>query len=379
MVLTAQQRDAIERAVEWYFTDSIDKPIFVIGGLAGCGKSTIAKVIIDVIGLAKYNVLFSAYTGKAVSVLRLKGNIAHTIHRTFYKIFKTTSGAIRFNLKSTLPSIIKLIVIDELSMINDKMLEDILSFGIPVLALGDPGQLPPIFGGNKYIDNPDVFLTQVMRQHDTSGVLTLAMKARNKEPILLGEYGDSKVVPFDKIDPIESYDVVLCWKNKTRQELNHMIRSKLGLTTTFPIAREKLICLKNNYIHEIDYEDIPVFLVNGLTCESIDVSQEKNEELILKYKPDFLSHDETYFETPCLKEMFTQYIDPDSPPPFFHDLPENMAVIDYGYALTVHKSQGSEWGNVLVIDEFAGNPEIYNRWLYTAITRGKQRVTITHM
>jgi len=380
MKLTSIQRTAIERAIEWYFGRSHEQKTFVVGGYAGTGKTTIVKLMIDILGLTKYNVLYCAYTGKAVNVLRLKGNVAQTIHRTFYQIYGSGSK-VQFRLKSSLPSIIKLIVIDEASMVNDKIMDDILSFGIPIILLGDPGQLPPIFGGNRFINNSDVFLTEVMRQDDKSGILTLATMARESKPIPFGKYGDSQVVPFDKIQPIEKYDTVLCWRNATRVNLNNHIRKILKLTHPYPLKGEKLICLNNSYLHEIDHEGMAVLVVNGLNCIAVSEAEEIDEEtntFKIRYRPDFVLGTGPYFHTRCEKDIFDTQLNGGVWKETVEDRPDDIVRIDFGYALTVHKSQGSEWGNVLIINDYAGNSKDFPNWLYTAITRGRHSVTLTN-
>jgi len=371
MILTNNQKSAIESAIEWYFSDSSEKPLFVIGGYAGTGKTTIVNMIIEILGLAKYNVLFSAYTGKAVNVLRRKRNIANTIHRTFYNIYKDQKGLYRFKIKNNLPSVVKLIVLDELSMINDKMMEDILSFNIPVIGLGDPGQLPPIYGKNSYIEEPDVFLKEVMRQNDDSGILELATLARESKPIENKQYKKSRIISENEIDKYSKYDIILCWKNETRRIINKIVRDERKIDTIFPVKDEKLVCLKNNYFYELEYEDIPIFLVNGLNCISIENSEEKENYLRIKFKPDYIEED-IFFDSNIDKNIFL-YGDDEN---LLVSEDESIAFVDFGYGLTVHKSQGSEWDNVLIIDEYDRNDPMYPKWLYTAITRARHSVTI---
>ena len=136
--LNDQQLDAIKKLVKWYFCESIEKNVFTIFGIAGSGKSTVVNIAIKMLGLPLSDVIFCTLTGKASLVLRMKGNPSNTIHRTFYSTFKKGNSFL-FSLKKKISSNIKLIVVDEVSMVTKKMLEDILSFGTPVLALGDPG------------------------------------------------------------------------------------------------------------------------------------------------------------------------------------------------------------------------------------------------
>ncbi len=380
MQFNKKQRAAIESAISWYFSRTFEQQHFTICGLAGTGKSTVVSSIVQVLGLTRYQSIYVAFTGKAVSVLRMKGLQAHTIHRTFYQIYKS-GGGVTFKLKTALPSIIKLIVVDEASMVNDKMMDDILSFGIPVILLGDPGQLPPIFGGNRFLNNPDVFLDEVMRTNDSSGILELADRARQMIDIPFGKYGASRCISMNDIGDMTKYDIILCWKNETRMLLNKNIRSLKKLTHIYPIQGEKIICLKNNYEHEATIDDIDLFLVNGLNGivirEAYDMDDDNNT-FTLRFVPDFAKSHIKYFDVPCNRGIFDSYLNGRMPD--LEDIKdESIAILDYGYALTVHKSQGSEWDNVLIIDEYGGSKDIYPKWLYTGITRGKKSVTLARV
>ncbi len=391
-----QQLDAIQKCVKWFFTNSYKDNLFVIGGLAGCGKSTVVKVIITMLGLTNNDVVFATLTSKASLVLRLKGNPSNTIHKTFYSVYKS-GKTFRFNLKKRINNNIRLIVIDEVSMVSINMLNDILSFNVPVIALGDCGQLSPIFGGNIFdIRKPDVFLTMVMRQSDESGILDLASKARNGESIPLGQYKASNVTTLEKIwDHMHEYDLILCYSNKTRRLYNSIIRKQKGFTQVYPEKGEKILCLINNYNYEIEYDDIPIYLNNGLmgyVQENCSIINESGEIDVCKlsFIPEFI-HDKDpnhIFNITCFKEVFEQYqidiskeafIEQMVDETFDEDILGSIGMIDFGYCLTVHKSQGSEADRVLVLNDFKGSQDNYNKWLYTAITRAKKSVTIVDL
>lgn len=376
--LTDGQKDAIRRSMMWYFAgDKREKNIFVLAGSAGTGKSSTASTLVHMLGLLPYQVLYVAPTGKAASVLRSKGCVANTIASTFYHVYRS-SNKLSFVKRKKVPDTIKLIVIDEVSMVNGKIMEDILSFGIPVLALGDPGQLPPMYSANPYILNPDVFLQEVMRQGGESGVLILATMARKQLDIPFGVYNESKVIHMNELKDIEKYDMVVCWTNQSRKELNAYIRNKLGYTSPYPMQGEKLMCLKNNYEHLIDKDDMQIMPVNGMGMTALTDAVDDGEFLNLVYSPPFI-HKEC-FSTRVDKSAFDNYltgeVDGDENENAFSDIPQDVVVLDYGYAGTCHKCQGSEWPNVLVIDEFRGSNDMYSKWLYTAITRASKSVTI---
>ena len=347
------------------------------------------------LGIPLQNVIFCTLTGKASLVLRVKGNPSNTIHKTFYSVFKTRNS-FGFHLKKHIDSSIKLIVVDEAAMVSQPMIEDILSFGTPVLFLGDHNQLPPIFGANKMmtLENADVRLTQAMRQSDSSGILTLANMAINGEPMNIGQYGASKVVRYSDIyDKMQDYDIVLTYTNATRRVVNHIIRQHIGRTSVYPEKGDKILCKMNNYNYLVQYDDIPVYLINGMigiVNENAKIENDVTEYCRLNFTPDFLTQygdkDEYKFNVKCFADVFEQYTKDPRKEPFIQMLYDDsidddtlgeIGLIDFGYGVTVAASQGSEWKNVLVLaSDFKGPVDTYKKWLYTAVTRGKESVTV---
>lgn len=374
--LTQGQYDAIKLAIEWYYNPR-KKPAFFLCGSAGTGKSTVAKTAVSMMGLSPYQVLYVTFTGKAASVLRAKGNVANTIHSTFYRVFTFPDGRTGFTKRKSIPSTIKLIVVDEVSMVNEHMMNDLKTFGIPLLCLGDPGQLPALFYPNIGVEHPDVFLTEVMRQKGESGILILATMARNDVPISFGQYKESKVIHIGEIHDIEKYDMILCWSNKTRKELNALIRKRKGYTSVYPVQGEKLVCLKNNYTYEITSNDLDLVPVNGMEMRALSDARESSVDmdyLIMEYAPDYVK--DKNFSSPISKVPFEAYKTMESYEDKLINIPPFQVILDFGYALTVHKSQGSAWENVLIIDEYGGPKDDYKKWLYTGITRATESVTI---
>lgn len=391
--LNDQQLDGIKKIIKWYFSETYKKNYFVCSGKAGSGKSTIVSIAIKMLGIPLQNVIFCTLTGKASLVLRIKGNPSNTIHKTFYSVFKTRNS-FGFHLKKHIDPTIKLIVVDEAAMVPQPMIEDILSFGTPVLFLGDHNQLPPIFGSNKVMvpEACDVRLTKVMRQSDSSGILTLADMAIEGLQIPLGQYNASKVVRYsDIIDEMYKYDMVVTYSNATRRIVNQMIRNQLGRTSIYPEKGDKLLCLMNNYTYQLDYEDIPIYVINGLMGQANEDSTIVNDDHLelcnLKFTPDFLPKEEKYqFNVKCYMEIFEQYQKDIKKDAFIQALYDdtlddeylgNIAMVDYGYSATCHRLQGSEFKNILVLaSDFKGSQDVYQKWLYTAITRAKESVTI---
>lgn len=380
--LTKKQSDAVLKALSWYYS-SLDKPLLIISGLAGSGKSTIIKYICETLGILNSNILYTALTGKAVSVLRMKGHMANTIHKSFYNA-KPYKNNVFFTKKQTIPNFIKLIVIDEFGMVGDSFIDDILSFGVPVIGLGDHLQLPPIFEKNSYMveESLDIFLDEVMRTDDISGILDIAMRARNREELYPVTSGHSRIIDDkDEIKPMLEYDKVLCWTNKTRRYLNALIRDELGIFNTYPVKNDKIVFLANRYDISLEYLGVEVCIVNGLECVVIEDSKIINDyQISVKARPTFMDDEDLYFYVRCNRMIFDSYTDIVTDIRTIMDLDREKELFstfaDYAYAITVTSSQGSEYGDILVLDEMdRWRPEYY-RYLYTGITRARKSVDL---
>ena len=403
MELTKNQKIAVQKALQWYYLDSYFKNYFILCGLAGTGKSTVVRYIIEALALPPhYKVLFATPTGKAALRLRMNGLDANTIHKTFYNVYKSKNGEVRFSKKRKLETNIKLIVIDEFSMINDAMISDILSFRVPTIFLGDNHQIPPVFGRNSLIANEkniNVLLTEIMRQSDESGILDLAQYAIDKKTIPCGEYKKSRVLRYkDVVTELHTYDVVLCWKNATRIEMNTTIRERLGYADSiYPKQGEKVLTLRNNYAPTISSDDLQIFIINGMISIMDDDAREEKDCIVCNFTPDFVHYglnDVGFENIKCYKNYFQFYNNPFTFLPTFKkkyqvvdekgdkvEIAEQSELIhmDFGYVLTFFKAQGSEWDNVLILDEFQGSEDKYFKMIYTAITRAKKRVDIALM
>lgn len=367
-----QQLDAIDAIETWL--DQPDQPWFYLAGYAGTGKTTLLKRIAAGAG---DRVRFAAYTGKAASVMRRKGcGDATTIDRLIYiHPFKwrcreqcSTPPCAdlcqhasqewlgrRLNPNGDAANA-DLIVIDECSMLPANMSDDLLSFGRLVLVVGDPGQLPPIVSAGFFTARePDVFLSEIHRQAEGDPIIRLATLARQGQALPLGRHGASKVALQLRGD-LTAFDVVICGRNVTRRGLNQRIREQLGFTTPLPQIGERLVVLRNR--HKLG-------LMNGEIVTVLDVGRPRNGFLFMTVEAE--GEPPVAIEAPIdlLEQDDTSATGTQGDP------------VTWGYALTCHKAQGSQWSDVLVIDESVCFRDASRAWLYTAITRAAERVTIT--
>lgn len=357
MELATQQTEAFNQIMEWF--KSRDQ-VFALAGYAGTGKTTLAKHIAASLGSTR--VVFCAYTGKAAKVLREKGcPNAGTIHSFLYSyLYRDEAGkpVFGYDPKSILDAA-GLIVVDEYSMLSQKIYDDLLATGCKVLFLGDPFQLPPI-GKDKIHIKPNYFLDEVHRQALESEVLRAANDVRLGKTLKHSEFGDFIYQPKSLIS-IETYltaSQVIVGYNETRRAFNQNFRRKLGFEQDDVFQKgEKLICLNNNKRNG---------LLNGMIGECT-AFQENHDYFVVNFECDGVKFQD-------LKVWKGDILGWDTAK---YDFRSGLDRFDYGYAITCHKSQGSEFEDVVIYNEPIGKThEEKQRWIYTAITRAKTRATL---
>ncbi len=410
-VLTADQAEAADLIREWFF--HLNTQIFVLCGYAGTGKTFLVDYIVRDLGLvAGESAAFVAPTGKAASVLIRAGTPAGTVHSLIYTreedIEVNEDGEIvserflRFVKKDKLPKDIRLIVVDETSMVSDEVLKDLLSFGVKCLFCGDPAQLPPVGGTNTLLSMPVITLKQIVRQEEHNPIVLLSEQIRAGKKPSYGRFGANvQVLPraaFDEDIRREAFmgaDQIIVGANRTRNFINREMRSFLSVPEEclLPTENEKLICTLNDWSKPLD-KDGNFHLVNGIigTCRSV---REGEDGLgMFDFRPDFLP--DTVYDIPFDAGIFQsgQYLHPYGAKAcrlvngrLVSE--NNLAALrtarvkredtvcrfEFAYAVTCHKAQGSEYDRVVVIDE-SRYFENAKEWLYTAVTRAKKQLLI---
>lgn len=364
-----QQAAALDAVSRWYSSGRARKQVFRVFGYAGTGKTTLARHFAE--GL-KGDVLYMAYTGKAAMVMRKSGCVgALTIHATIYSVdFNPQTGVKKFVLKDVDDlSDTALFVVDECSMVDQEIGRDMLSFGVPILVLGDPAQLPPVKGGGFFTDaDPDVMLTEIHRQAGESPIIRMATTIREGGRLEYGSYGDSRVITRGDLDQSDVMEAgqVLVGLNKTRTAYNGRMRALHGRQSRMPEVSDTLVCLKN---------DREKGLFNGGLF--------RVEEL-LKRRRGHLNDHTVRMHVASLDFESTTPIEVRVREEFFegrgNEVPwkelNGLQQFDYGYALTVHKAQGSQWDSVCLFDESGNFSTDRARWLYTGLTRAAEKITV---
>ena len=388
--LNTQQIYALYDIENWW--ESGNEQVYELSGRAGVGKSHLVRYFIERIGLERNEAAYVAFAGKAAMQLARNGLPARTIHSLIYHHEKVDdldeNGRVQydskgnkkmkwqFTLKDSLPKEIKLIVLDEASMVNKDIGKDLLSFGIPLIALGDLNQLPPVIGDPFFLTHPNFILTQIMRQAENDPIVWLANRVLDEKPLNYGVYNKSSVIRKSDLNDyfLTNADIILTGTNKLRARINDLFREDFCNIRKLDIPQvgEKIICRKNNWNRSIqDY----IYLTNGLYgfIDYVDIESFNGKEIKIDFRPDFLNRK---FKNLVIdyKRLYTS---PGSPE--YNDLGmfSKRDQFEFAYALTVHLMQGSQAPNVLYLDERAGwDKDTYKRLLYTAITRAQESITI---
>jgi exodeoxyribonuclease-5 len=397
MEYTNQQTQGIDDSEQWFceltredWPQRTDQQVFRVFGTAGTGKTSIAREIANRI---PGRVIFACFTGKAAHILTTKGAPAQTIHSLIYLPKTKCSARLRelreellarppgthrelesaikeeeINLKRpffslNLDSEIRqaaLLIVDEVSMINEEMALDLMSFNIPILVLGDPGQLPPVKGSGYFMEGtPDVMLTEVHRQAKESAIIALATDVREGRA-----YRETELtVPKGKlkIADLAEFDQILVGTNKTRQIINAEMRDHLGFEPGVPVTGDRLICTRN---------DADAGLLNGGQWEVLSCVHGDDTRLILGIRA--VDGEETLNVTAHPHTFRGEEIP-------YYEIREAQC-FEFAYAITVHKAQGSEWSSVCFVDEAHKFPnasqEFRRQFRYTAITRAAETLTV---
>ncbi len=384
--LSEAQKQIISSILVW-FKNRGSRQYLTLGGYAGTGKTTLVGYISKKLREQSpdLKIAFCSYTGKAVRVIGRKlsdvdavksDDSVSTIHRLIYEPNLNDDGVvIGWSRKEITDFKYGLIIVDEASMVNHGIWNDLLEYDVPILAVGDHGQLPPIEGAFNLMDNPDLKLEEIYRQEKDNPIVFVSKMARTRGIIPTMEFGKG-VVKMSRRDPetqeflsdlFMQYDddtLILVGYNNTRVKLNNAVRGLLGFESERPQVKDRVICLRNSYENHI-YNGMMgrIKSIEAITDDwgsyyksriSLDGQEGYDFEGLISYN-QFGTKETLHAEKTPEVELF-----------------------DYGYALTVHKAQGSQARRVIVFEEkFSSmDNEMWKRWLYTAVTRASEELYI---
>lgn len=366
----------------------------VVSGYAGVGKTTLVRFAIEALDVSKDKVVYTSYTGKAVEVLKKKGNSnAMTLHRLLYESIPRKGGGFFHKPKKTLDYTI--VVVDETSMVPKSMINLLMTHNVFIIFLGDPFQLPTVDKeeANDLLDHPHVFLSEVMRQAAESEIIQITMKIRNRE--IIKPFQGKEVIVMRKHELCDAHlywaDQVICATNNKRIELNNRIRAMYGYSG-LPQDGERMICL-HNYWEDFS-EKGETALVNGMTgiihnpFESFRMAPRyvkmRNHKMD-NITANFITEEGNLFNNVEMDKVLIETGEPAL------NWQESYALgklrnkigdiiprqFTFGYAISCWKAQGSEWSKILLIEEQFPTVKLEHlRFMYTGATRAQDKLVI---
>lgn len=394
MQWTKGQESALQMAAELRTQDA--GAVGTLIGYAGTGKTTVIKEI-----AAQGKTMLLAPTGKAaLRIEEATGFSASTIHRWLYRPFEDDEGDVHFSRYPAKSDYFAetagdLIVIDEASMVGDRLWEDLITVAREnrnrILVVGDDYQLPPIESSwNALQFDSGAFstrLNEIVRQALDSPIVAAATGIREGVPIpqalLRLPVFRGRDVQHEAVKCARANAPILVYTNTMRRNLNTWLRKRLGLPTQL-VEGEPLLVLLNNYECGVFNGEIVSF---GSWIEPLGSF---SAQVKLKHKtvtvPLGLAEVKIGGDSKEVALAFTREAIPSA---WLREAAQEAAYeaflreitflhCDLGYVLTCHKAQGSEWPHVLVMLE----PQVYQtasggrRWIYTALTRGKTSVQV---
>lgn len=417
MEFNSQQTEAIRRCVSWYEREKFIRP-FMLTGYAGTGKTTIVQTLLHelkcmrpalIAPTGKAARVLSHKSGRLASTIhsilyrpisdqvngmrrtlgalveeqiaRSKGtrskvsddfdgyvgddqpyayipdeSLEEQIEQTRLQISEFEKGEMGFDKANfaNLRQMYDLLVVDEASMVDKRVGQDLLDTGIPLLLVFDPFQLPPVKSTSPWKTKPDVELTHIMRQGEGSGIPIAAQGVRNLQGLVPND--DLSLITIRRFEQkhyeaLVKYDMVLCGTNANRRTLNRGMRNILGRPDE-PVVGDKVIALANTR----QVRNGELFVVKEM--------EQLNKNVAEMTLVDSMG---TEVEVQAWLPLFKNDANTD-------DVPHGITPLTFGNCITVHKSQGSEAEKVLLLDDWKGSD--YARWLYTGITRASKKCVV---
>ena len=315
-----------------------------------------------------------------------------TLHRLLYDSVPRPGGGFTRIPKKSLDYTV--VVVDEVSMAPKSMMDKLFSHNVYVICLGDPFQLPTIDKDedNHLLDKPHVFLDEIMRQATESGIIRLTMAIRDQRPLIYEKNDQVQIYPASALNSgmLDWADQVLVATNLQRHSMNDFMRQQRGFGPE-PADGDKVICLRNYWEQGNFTNGDP--LVNGSIGTLHNPRPDQIRVPLYAYDKGIINTLTAEFVTDLGEDFGTIDMDPrimkggeselewrdkyrlNKLKPRIGDVvPKEFT---YGYAITCHKAQGSEWDKVLVLEEkFPFDKVEHARWLYTAATRAAEKLVV---
>lgn len=389
--LTNDQYHGLSKLEKWY--RKYQHQLIEISGVIGTGTWDLVQTFIDHEQFDPREVMYLSYNQKQVLELAAKRYHAYYINGIIYNytrivnfdslpVINPNSTRLEYQwkkeVKKKLPDKYKLMVVFDSLLLNASTVNDLASFGVPIILIRDP-MLLPAPDTYTFLRDPNIVLRELNGQYLRNPITYFAHKVLNNEKMSPGNYDNVSVVPKKQMNlfNLKSSDMNITLSDELRNNVNRVYRDKiLRQKTITTVTNERVIVMDNMYSHRIvnqDEKKIKIYLTRGTTgyISRINRHAVSTKYVPVEFRPEFYfeSFDDLYLDRHFLNKLDVQSR---------QIIPDEIFRVEYAYALTPSLARLCHWDKVtLIVDPNECNdPDLQQRLLYTGITRAKRSLTL---
>lgn len=394
MEITSDQYVGLSKLEKWYRKYS--KQIIEISGVIGTGTWDLIHEFIEISPMEQEQVMYLSYDQKQVVELAAKryhayyiNSIIYTYDRivnwdSLYVINPHTTGfecEWKKRVRSKIDPRYKLIVVFDSLLLNEKTVNDLRSFGLPIILVRDP-MLLPASDTYTFVKNPDIMLREINPVYLQNPLVyfTNKMILSGINSIKYGEYDNLTVVPKRQMNiyNMKSADMIITMTDEMRNNVNKIYRSEImKLKTLNTSINERVIVMDTMYGHKLvnsDVKKLKLYLTKGMVgyIDKINKHALSTRYVNMNFRPEFYFE---AFEDLSLDRAYLNNIEMKSR----QEIPDETIHLEYAYALTPQLARFSHWNRVTMIVDYKWedlDEEVLTRLLYTGMTRATESLTI---
>lgn len=389
MNITNDQYIALSKLVSWY--EKYNHQVIEISGVMGTGVEEVINLFIQQIDFDPREIMYLSFDQKQVLEMAAKRFHAYYINRIIYNyirivdfdslpVINNDSNEVKYKwvkkVRKKIDPKYKLIVVFDSTLLNHQTLYDLTSFGLPIILVRDP-ELIPAPDSFTFLRDANINLRELNTDLLKQPINYFANKILHGSPIKLGNYDNVSVIPKKQLNSytLKSSEMIITLADDVCDYFNKYYREKI-LKFPGPINHlgERIVIMSDMYAHKIvnpDEKNIKLYLTKG----SIGYISKCNKHALgtkyipISFKPDFYheSFEDIYIDRNYLNGIEI---------PSRQQIPDEVMLCKYAYALTPQLARLSHWDKVTIISDYNEDPELKRKLLYNAISRAKQSFTL---